>query len=154
MFGAAPVLTHKKSFPSACIPMGCLRLMTAIAIAAVLSGCPYDEEKSNQDETPKDPPRYLESGEKVTFQFPADGFYHKSPYLALKGQTLLIKADELSSGMVPGDAIRMKIERSEFVIGNERRMRISQPGPMKFRIESNSMRDWIENLTVEIERME
>lgn len=125
--------------------------LAVILLSGLLCGCPRDEEPDPALEDPI-PPRALEVGESVQFEFPSDGYWHKSPFMAFNGQTLRFAPAGDARGL-SAQAIRLQIDQTPYMMREGTEFRITMPGRIGFRVDTTAMPETTGPVQVEIKRV-
>ena len=137
-------------------PSMCHLIRPQIRLGALLVGigllaCPF--RPARVDETPEsDPPQPIEAGEMFLFQYPADGQWHPSPYVAVHGAQLIIRPTGSARGL-SDKALRCRIGRISQLIRGEQPFKITEPGRMHFKVEPRFAANFQGFVSVQIERI-
>lgn len=122
-----------------------------LAGAGLLGSCPYGPTKPEQAK-PKDPPRSLAIGQTEVFEFPADGQWHRSPWLVMNGQMVIMRPLGAAAGL-SAQALRFKIAKVPQMVRAEQPFEITMPGPIEFKVERRYAGGYEGSATVEIKRL-
>ena len=107
-----------------------------ISVLALTSGCALlDLKKEDPKPKPKPPDdiKPLAMGQTVTFEFPSDGRWHYSPYIAYNGHKISVRAVGKSLAL-PTATIQYRIGPQMMVISGMEGALVTRPGPIAFRL--------------------
>ena len=122
------------------------------AMALLIAACPTAATKT--DVTTEEPEtQVLEPADSVTFDFPADGLWHPSPFQALNGQQLVIRPIGAAAGFEAG-SIQFKIGRYAQIAHASRPFGVTQPGRIEFRVDPQCVQKHKGLISVQVDRIE
>jgi hypothetical protein len=118
------------------------------------AGCPRGPRAPKEAAvvTPQPPPQGLATGQSFVFEFPADGDWHASDYVAVNGSLLAFEPLGPAAGLSP-QALRIRIGQVPQMLRSKEVFKITMPGPIEFKVIPRYANGFKANATVEVKRL-